>query len=306
MRTSIVIRTYNEAEFIGETLREIRVQDYDEDYEVVVVDSGSTDGTLDVVREFAEDLSIEIRRISQEEFTYGRALNVGIEAASGDYVANLSAHSPPTSDRWLANLTEPLGREEVAAVYGKQVPREGVNPFEEMDLRSAFPDEERVFARSEQYTPDRPIEGFHFSNSNCALKREVWDERKFDEALPFAEDQLWGREVLAAGYEVVYRSDAGVYHTHPFDLETTYTRRMKGTLAEKVINDEPRDVSSSVYGISSLMYSIAFRAVVDIPGLSRWLIGRGDCRYLPWVVPYFVAREAGRSAGHLLYFAGRY
>jgi rhamnosyltransferase len=97
---SIVIRAKNEARFIGETLAAIGRQEGVGQVEVIVVDSGSTDGTQDIVRGYPARL-IEI---PPETFTYGRALNLGVAAARGGVVVSLSAHSLPAHERWLANL----------------------------------------------------------------------------------------------------------------------------------------------------------------------------------------------------------
>ena len=87
MKTSVIIRTLNEAQFLGDCLEAIEAQTISGDsVEVVVVDSGSTDETLVI----AEQHRCRIVTIQKSEFTFGRALNIGCEAASGDYLVFLS------------------------------------------------------------------------------------------------------------------------------------------------------------------------------------------------------------------------
>src|SRR5688572_7185097 len=96
---SIVIRAKNEAGAIGETLDSVFGQRGAPGFEVIVVDSGSTDATLDIVRR----TDARVIEIPPQSFTYGRALNIGISAARGEFVVALSAHSTPINDRWLAS-----------------------------------------------------------------------------------------------------------------------------------------------------------------------------------------------------------
>ncbi len=99
---SIIIRSKNEERLIGRVLTAIFQQDIDLRFEVIVIDSGSTDGTLDIVRNHA----VRLYEIEARDFSYGSALNLGATLAQGQYLINLSAHCIPTSDRWIANIAQ--------------------------------------------------------------------------------------------------------------------------------------------------------------------------------------------------------
>ena len=88
MDASIVIRTKNEEEFIGETLERVRKQEFNGEYEIVIVDCGSTDSTLEIVEKY----DVRLLKIPPREFTYGRSLNMGAKSAAGEFVVN-----PPRS-----------------------------------------------------------------------------------------------------------------------------------------------------------------------------------------------------------------
>ncbi|MEX0796835.1 MAG: glycosyltransferase family A protein, partial [Acidimicrobiia bacterium] len=96
---SIVIRCYNEAEHIGKLLSELKRQSFS-DFEIVVVDSGSDDGTLEILQ--SEDVALE--HIRKENFSFGRSLNIGCRAATGEFLVFISAHCYPEHENWLANL----------------------------------------------------------------------------------------------------------------------------------------------------------------------------------------------------------
>ena len=201
MRVSIIIRSKNEERFIGQVLEKIFSQDYREPFEVLVLDSGSTDATLGIVSRFP----VRLHHIDPKAFTYGRALNSGAALATGEQVVYLSAHCVPVDDMWLRKLTSPLEDPAIAATFGRQIPIRGMNPFEELELQAIFP-----------LDPNKPCLSI-FSNANCAIRRDLLLQYPFDERIPFAEDFLW-RKRLPEAYKSVYVPEASVYHSHPFSL----------------------------------------------------------------------------------------
>ena len=214
MDGSIVIRAKNEARFIGETLEAIGRQEGINRVEVIVVDSGSTDGTQDIVRGFPARL-IEI---PPETFTYGRALNIGVAAARGDVVVSLSAHSLPAHERWLANLVRNFADARVAGVYGRQIPRANASCFDLFGMTlSGVTSTRRRWQEKDMM----------FSNANGAFRRQLCHAFPFDERLLGAEDLAWAHAVQAQGYAVVYEPGAPVYHSHGESLPHLLRRMAK-------------------------------------------------------------------------------
>jgi len=115
MSISIVIRARNEEKHIGRLLYGITQQSI-KDTEIILVDSGSTDGTLAVASQFP----VKIVHIHPKDFTFGRSLNRGIAATSGEIIVIISAHCFPVFPDWLQQLTDPLKDENYALSYGKQ------------------------------------------------------------------------------------------------------------------------------------------------------------------------------------------
>jgi rhamnosyltransferase len=198
---SVVIRAKNEARYIGDTLAAIFDSAALQPRQVVVVDSGSTDGTVEIVKTFPTTL-IEI---APEEFTYGFALNLGVAHTDTDIIATLSAHSLPVDTSWLRELLLPFQRPRIAGVYGRQLPRSNATPLERLGMRLTG-----VLSDKPKLLATRPL----FSNANGAFRRSLWLELPFDEHVGGAEDIAWVRSMQERGYSIAYQPTARVYHSH--------------------------------------------------------------------------------------------
>ena len=201
MKVSIVIRSKNEEKFIGKVLEKVYSQDFSQPFEVLVLDSGSTDKTLEIVSRFP----VRLYQTDPKAFTFGRALNHGASLAAGETVVYLSAHCVPVNDQWLARLIAPLEDEAVVATFGRQEPVTGLNLIEELELLAVFP-----------RGSERPPMSI-FSNANCAIRGWVLEKYPFDEEIPASEDFLW-RKLLPEEMRSVYVPTASVYHSHPLSL----------------------------------------------------------------------------------------
>ncbi|MXR21051.1 glycosyltransferase family 2 protein, partial [Halobacterium bonnevillei] len=166
-RASIIVRCYNEADHLGKLLHGLAEQTLQE-FEIILVDSGSTDGTIEIAESFAVD---EVVYIDPEDFSFGRALNYGCEAASGEFCVIASAHVYPKRDDWLEQLLD-MFEEDVALVYGKQRGNDVTTFSENQIFKQWFPahDIERQ---------DHPF----CNNANAAIRRELWEEYPYDEQL---------------------------------------------------------------------------------------------------------------------------
>jgi rhamnosyltransferase len=196
-----VIRAKNEARSIGDTLRAIFDPDALSPCQVVVIDSGSTDGTQSIVQSFPTHL-IQIR---PEEFTYGYALNLGVASVDAEIVATLSAHSLPANSSWLRELIQPFSTPRVAGVYGRQLPRSNATLLERLGMRLTG-----VLSETPRLLDHQPL----FSNANGAFRRSLWLEHPFDERIRGAEDIAWVRTMQESGYLIAYQPTAAVYHSH--------------------------------------------------------------------------------------------
>ncbi len=234
---TILIRTMNEAQCIEETLRLIKRQ-IPEPREIIVVDSGSTDGTADLLR---ERVDVKLIEILSSEFTFGRALNIGFEAALTDYVVPMSAHAFPCDRYWLKSLLDHFGNPRVAAVYGRQLAHLDAWPPVRRDyLASPFGNELRL-----QLHPDNVADHF-FSNANAAIRRDLWVRCPFDEELPYCEDWDWARKILQMDYQIVYEPKAAVYHSHNESFWKLYQRTRREYEAQKILYAREQSVGSTL------------------------------------------------------------
>lgn len=197
----VVIRTLNESQLIERCLETLQQQRGGFDLDILVVDSGSTDSTV----ELAEARGARIVNLPPGAFDYSKALNVGLEQVNGDLVVILSAHTIPVDDRWLERMTAPFEDQRVAGVSSRQVPWPDA-PWQEVHrLAHQFPDSGRAYSRGSE-------QEIVFSNSASLVRRSVWREHPF--TLPISEDLDWARRVVAEGWTVVYEPAAGAYHSH--------------------------------------------------------------------------------------------
>lgn len=205
---SVVIRTRNEAQNLKKCLSIVDKQDVEK--EIIIVDSYSTDDTQKVAEEY------NCKIIQCDPFTYGKALNVGIKFSKGDFICILSGHCFPKTDAFLRKLRNNLFIEKVAGVYARQIPHKYTNPLEYRNFIYTY----RLEPAIQKKCP-------FFNNAASMIRREVWDEVKFDEEVKAQEDIIWAKEVQKRGYSIAYEPEAVVEHLHNEDTHETVNRYIK-------------------------------------------------------------------------------
>ena len=204
MSFSVVIRCYNEERHLPVLFEAMERQSI-KPAEVILVDSGSTDGSVRI----GNDYGAKVLHIAKDDFSFGRSLNMGVEAAHGDFVVIASAHVYPTGKGWFERLLQPFEDSGVALVYGGQ----------QGDGRTKF-SEHQVFRQ--WFSPVSSSDQTHAfcNNGNAAVRRSVWETLRYDEQVPGLEDVHWAKRAMERGFRIVYQADASVVHVH----EETYTQ----------------------------------------------------------------------------------
>ena len=185
---------------MAQCLDVLRGQRGDHRLDLLVVDSGSSDGTVEIARAHGAR-TVEI---PPAEFHYSRTLNLGIEEVEGELVLALSAHAIPIDDGWVEAMTAPFDDPQVAGVASRQIPWPGAPFREAYRLAETFGTTGRTFAAGDAEVL--------FSNAASAIRRSVWRDEPF--TLAAAEDLEWGARVAGLGWKVVYEPRACVYHSH--------------------------------------------------------------------------------------------
>ena len=269
---SIVIRTLNEADHLPTLLDSIEEQSTPPD-EVVLVDSGSTDKTVAI----AESRGLKVVHIPPGDFTFGRALNWGCEAAKGELLVFVSAHVYALSPTWLAELTAPFSDERVGLSYGGQTGDHRSNFAEIQLLKRWFPD----VGTHDQQNP-------FCNNANCAVRRDLWQSTPYDEALPGLEDMAFARDIRDAGHRIAYVPEAKIAHVHEEGWKQTLNRYRREAMAYQ-----------NIFGSQSmsLAHSVGL-AAESIAKDAKAAVSEGKFAAIPSAAAFRVAQYAGAWIGH--------
>lgn len=223
-KASVVIPTYNGGKTFEDVLTRVVAQKCDFDFDVLVVDSASTDGTAEFVKSIGD--KVRLHEIDKKDFQHGRTRNLGISLTDGECVAILTQDATPADDSWLAKLIGGFDYgERIAGVIGRHRAYADHNPLVARDL-------DRMFDRMSDLGPvfdlDRGLPSFfargsvdwrmllHFySDNNSAMRRSVWERLPYPE-VDWGEDQIWAWEALKVGFRKAYVDDAVVFHSHQF------------------------------------------------------------------------------------------
>lgn len=221
---SIIVRTKNESRHLGEVFESLHMQTF-QDFEIIIIDSGSTDKTLDIVEEYdAAGLftrKIILIKIAPEEFNYPFASNLGAETAQGKYLVYLSGHSVPVFSTWLEDGLKVFNpdpkensglaryKKKIMGVYCQTVyPLNDASRFERLLCFWG-----RIIYRGRKVV-SKPLMGC-MGATNCMLRRDLWEKHHFN--LAFAnggEDGAWAYYWLKHGYVAIRDFRFTVKHTH--------------------------------------------------------------------------------------------
>jgi rhamnosyltransferase len=214
------MRSFNEGWALQQTLPALAAQDYHH-WELIVIDSGSTDGSQELIRAARPAQFVQI---TPAEYKPGRVLNQGLRLARSEFGIFLNADATPQGANWLRPLVAALQNPKVAACFGRQIPRP--------DCRAVFAcDYDRCFGpQRESATWDH-----FFSMVSSGLRKDVWSGRGFREDLQYAEDDEYTRWCRSAGFEVAYVPDSVAMHSHNYTPTQSFQRAFGDARAQAAV-----------------------------------------------------------------------
>lgn len=225
-KVSLVMRSYNEAWAIASTLQGIATQDYSGTIELIVIDSGSSDGSHAIIESFQPQQFIVLEPGS---YIPGKVLNQGFQLASHDWVVFLNSDATPANSSWLSELLQlAVDTPELGAAFSRQIPR--------ADCAAVFAhDYDRCFG------PQRESSQWEhfFSMVSCVARRATGREYPLREDLQYAEDDEWTRRLKAAGKAVPLAERSCVIHSHNYTPAQSYQRAKGDALAVALAGNIP-------------------------------------------------------------------
>lgn len=224
---SIVIPTKDGGSLFEQVLQGLKAQTYPGKVEILVIDSGSADGT----EKTAERYGAKVHMIAPETFNHGLTRNLCIELASGEIIVLMTQDAVPADEHLLENLASGFNlSDKVAGVYARQIPRPEADVITQRNLNGWLTGRSEVEVRrlvhESEYIAMTPLEKYFFCNFDnvcSAISRQAWEELPFEKN-SFGEDIEWSRRALLNGWDIVYQPTASVVHSHDRSLAYEYKR----------------------------------------------------------------------------------
>jgi rhamnosyltransferase len=236
-KVTVAILTKNPGSIFRDVLGAVLSQKSEWPYDVLVIDSGSTDGT---VEHSLAQKRVRLVKIPSREFGHGKTRNLALSLAETEFVAMLTHDAMPADENWLVKIVEPmLVDPQVAGVFGRHLPYSNATPFTKRDLTMHF---EHFLTwplvmgieDPERYKSDqgyRQVLHF-FSDNNACLRKSVWSDIPYPD-VDFAEDQLWAKAMIENGHKRAYAHEAAVFHSHDYSIRDTFRRSFDESRALK-------------------------------------------------------------------------
>ncbi|NWF75486.1 MAG: glycosyltransferase [Nitrospirae bacterium] len=218
MNISVIIPTLNAGDAIKNLITMIQSQDITP-IDIIVVDSSSDDHTVDI----AKSMGVETMVISRDAFNHGKTRNIAALRSKGDVLIFMTQDAVPFDNNLIRRLTAPLSLPEVAASYGRHIPREDASPLEVFSRKFNYPD--KGYIKGFQDIKKYGIKTFFFSNVCSAIKKELFIKTgMFPEGIKTNEDMLLCARLIINGYKIAYVPEAMVIHSHNFSLKQQFKR----------------------------------------------------------------------------------
>jgi len=266
IEVSILIPAKNEALNIRSCLDAIFAQRSHRTFEVILVDSGSSDGTVEIVKEYP----VRLYQIPPAEFHHARTRNYLASLALGKCLVYLNADAFPATPDWLDALLSPFADSMVGAVYGRHLPKQDCNLERQVVLATMYGEERIVKEPSRK--KELGYRYYHLSTVNAAIRKDVWEANKFPEELKIYEDVGIAKRILDGGWKIVYEPSATVLHSDNHQVSYLFKRYFDLGVIWKQLGMWDTSTQSSLFkdGCKLLRRKLSVKPNSAMRGGSRW------------------------------------
>ena len=227
---TVFVPTFNGERYLRATLEGVLTQTLPEGWELdlLVIDSGSTDATLEILSGFGSRL--RLHRIENSAFSHGGTRDEAARMARGQFVVYLTQDATPLHQRWLINMIEPFFlSDKVGCVYGAQRPRRDAPVTIKREVTQRFPRTSQtiVVDRARSLVDgalECPVDTF-LSDVNSAARRQLLVGDVPFRRVPFAEDQALAQDMQEHGYLKAYAPNGAVWHSNDFGVREFFARK---------------------------------------------------------------------------------
>lgn len=224
---TVVIPSKNGDETLGRCLQGIEQQILYPRTEILVIDSGSTDNTVDIVKKHPR---ARLHSIDPTTFNHGATRNLGVKLATTEFVVMTVQDAAPVGDTWLSSMLENFNDPEVAGVCGQQIipHRPDYNPHEWYRPQSKPGIKEFQYGSKQEFNQLSPQElssVCRWDDVNAMYRREILLKIPFREVM-FGEDMSWAYDALSQGYKIIYNNFSQVEHYHHVNYDYAYRRTL--------------------------------------------------------------------------------
>jgi len=218
MDISVIIPTLNAADKLSALLDALKSQT-PAPGEIIVIDSSSTDNTVEIAEQFA----CVTRTIPSQEFDHGRTRNGAADLARGEILVFMTQDARPCDEHFLEMLTSPLRNGSAQASYARQIADPDASPPETFARRINYPDQSHT--KTIDDLAEMGVKTFFFSNAASAVTRHAFEAvGKFPEDVVVNEDMLFCARLLNSGRAVAYQAESRVFHSHDYSLARQFKR----------------------------------------------------------------------------------
>ncbi len=248
---SVIVPTLNAGRQIDTLLTRLEQQTRKPD-EIIVVDSSSEDITQEMVKRHPE---VKLIVIDRKDFNHGGTRDAMLRESIGDFVLFLTQDAMPSGNDYIAKIVAPFADDEVALVYGRQLPRKDARPAEALVRKYSYGDESMVITKAD--IPSLGIKAFHSTDVCAAYRRTAYLEvGGFETDVLTNEDMFIAARFLHAGRKIVYEANATVIHSHNFTFKQQYKRNYIQGVEIAKHKDILGDASLSGEGLSLVKYTL--------------------------------------------------